>query len=405
MPHGKEDTAVLSAAGRCWAFLVAVALLAGASTPADAAGQVRGQKYFELQPGSEYATPLLLCEAVAKENRANTLVSNPYAKVVRVKDAGDSVWCELADSTGNKTDQHYGSARVKCPAGSEPGENLSCNCKDGYDARSGQCVPVSDAAKAEAVKEPRPDPSDVPPAAARGMTDVDDAVFQGIAHNKRLYILVRDSNTYAPNFNGKPGYLPKPEALKAKTRKAKLGPEGKPLPDPNVGLAAADPNDPGLQAMLAASKPPLNYTQYVIALLDQNPSFVVGRPPDYLIETFVRNPETKKTIIYRYYSDYDLHGVYDGETRQPVYDKAIEDWANPSVKELLNARFKHAMVQHGPHDDWPKNMSKEAGPNRGPQPPVTAYLPDGSMAYLADIPAMKSFYAKHKIKWPYAPDF
>ena len=394
-----------------WTGVAIAMVIAAVSALSLGAGQVPGQRYFELEAGSEYSSAQALCEAVAKARRADTSVTNPYGRVVGAKDAGDSVWCELADSEGNKTDQHYGSLRFKCPANGEFAADDKCSCNEGYAARGNQCMVAAVGSKPAAssttgAASATAPGSSVPPPAKRGLTEIDDVVFQGIALNKRLFILVRDSNMFAPNFNGLPGYLPKPEVLKAKTRKAPLGPDGKPLAGArNVGLAAADPDDPALIKMLEASKPSLTYGAYVITLLGQAPSFVVGPAPDYLIYSVIRNPATRKSMNHYYYSDYDLHGVYDEPTRRPAFNNVFNDPGPTTFKTLLNARFKHSMVQHGPHDDWPKNMSKEAGPNRGPQPPVTAYLPDGSMNYLETITDMKAFYTRHRLPWPYGPEF
>jgi hypothetical protein len=363
---------------------IAVILVAGAPAVVIAAGQVKGQRYFELEAGSKYTTARALCEAVAKADQATP----PYNRVVGAQDKGDSVWCERADSAGNKTDQHHGSLRMDCPANSQLAPDGTCTCDDNFTARNNVCAPAS----ATSAK-PLPDNTGVKSPAERGMTEIDDVIFQGIATNRGLFIVVRDSNPAAPDFNGKPGYLPKPEALKAKTRKAKPGPDGKPIKDPMVGLAAADPNDPGLIAMLQASKPPRTYQEYVSELKQQVPSFLVGPAPNYLIYTRLANKTTNKVEESYYYSDYDMHGVYDSVGR-PAF-------TNPEFQKLMNARFKHQMVQHGAHDDWKDNM--KPGPNCGPMAGVSAYLPGGEIEYLATIEDMEAFYRKHKLPWRYGP--
>jgi hypothetical protein len=365
---------------------IAAILAVGAPAVVIAADQVKGQRYFELDAGSKYTTARALCEAVAKADRATP----PYDRVVGAQDKGDSVWCERADSSGNKTDQHHGSVRIDCPANSQLSADGACTCDEQFTARNNVCVPAS-ASSAKAL----PDNKGVKSPEERGMTEIDDVIFQGIATNRGLFIIVRDSNPAAPNFNGKPGYLPKPEALKAKTRKAKIGPDGKAIHpnDPWVGLAAADPNDPGLIAMLQASKPPRTYEDYVSELKQQVPSFLVGPAPNYLIYTRLANKQTNKVDEYYYYSDYDMHGVYDSAGR-PAF-------ANPEFQKMMNARFTHHMVQHGAHDDWKDNM--KPGPNCGPMAGVSAYLPTGEIVYLATIDDMAAFYSKHKLPWRYGP--
>ena len=44
------------------------------------------------------------------------------------------------------------------------------------------------------------------------------------------------------------------------------------------------------------------------------------------------------------------------------------------------------------------------GKNAGPQPPVTAYTPDGEAVALSNVSDMKAFYAQNCIAWPYSSD-
>jgi hypothetical protein len=291
-------------------------------------------------------------------------------------DEGDGAYrCFWKESDG--TERDISKVTRTCPPNSQSSGG-TCTCGEGYVAAGDDCV-VEDAAAqgtdsatapgAEAAAQ-----SAAPSPEERGMLPVDDAIFEGIAHNKKLYILVRDSNSAATQYMGKAGYQPKPEILKAKTRRT----------EPEIGVAAADPTDPKLLQSLAASSPSLTYDAYVKALSRQG--FVVGPAPGYVIFS-------ARSLNEKYYSDYDLHGVYD-EKGQPAFKSA-------EFQQLMNERFKHPLIQHGPQDDWPKRESDEAGPNKGPQPPVTAYLPNGDTEYLQTIAEMKAFYARHKIPWPY----
>jgi len=68
------------------------------------------------------------------------------------------------------------------------------------------------------------------------------------------------------------------------------------------GLAVADPRDPGLQAVLTDKG--MNYKQYVDEL--EEAGFKVHADNEYLI-TYADPALGNKG----FYSDYDLHGVYD----------------------------------------------------------------------------------------------
>ncbi len=209
----------------------------------------------------------------------------------------------------------------------------------------------------------------------RGMTDIDDVVFRGLAMNQKLIFIARESNPAAVRFTNKPGYAPKPEKLKAKTI------QGDPAADPNVGLAAANPADKRLQNMLSAVGQ--SYADYVKQL--EADKFVVGPAPAYLV--------MHKVTGEKFYSDIDLHGIYDLRGR-PQWDLFRAS--------VLNVRLKDRLIQHGPHNCWEKRNAPEAGLNGGPQPPVTVYMPDGTLFYLRTDKQMQAFYAKHKLPWPYA---
>jgi hypothetical protein len=76
--------------------------------------------------------------------------------------------------------------------------------------------------------------------------------------------------------------------------------------------------------------------------------------------------------------------------------------------DFLNTKFKAKVINHGTQDDWPDRMKDT--PNKGPQPPVTVYLPDGKVERIPrtgpkGADAMKVFYTKHKLPWAYEPEF
>lgn len=202
----------------------------------------------------------------------------------------------------------------------------------------------------------------------RGMRIRDDHALSRAAEDSGNIVLVRDSNPAALDYLGKKGYKPKPEKMKVKTRKT----------DPNKGLAAADPESPDLKELLQEKG--LTYDEYVKSLKKEG--LTVYPDEGYIVRDIDGDA---------FYSDYDLHGVYNFKTGKNAYSDGVRD--------DLNGRFGEELVQHGPHDLWKKRLLKEAGVNRGPKPPVTAYMPDGSKLQLKTIEDMKAFYKKHDIKW------
>jgi hypothetical protein len=119
-----------------------------------------------------------------------------------------------------------------------------------------------------------------------------------------------------------------------------------------------------------------------------------------------------------YYGDYDLHGVYDEDgtpwsyeiEKTPRYsdDPAKNPLNYSALMDFLNTKFKAKVINHGTQDDW---LDRMKGPlNKGPQPPVTAYLPTGKVERIPRVgpkgaDAMKVFYTKHKLPWAYEPEF
>ncbi|HEV2701294.1 MAG TPA: anthrax toxin-like adenylyl cyclase domain-containing protein [Steroidobacteraceae bacterium] len=221
-----------------------------------------------------------------------------------------------------------------------------------------------------------PDP---PPPKKRGMLASHDRALAKLAEEQKVIILVRDSNENATKWIGQEGYEPKPETVKAKTIK-----QGE-----YAGLAAADPNDPKMQQLLAAEGQ--TYDEYVKDMNDMG--YAIQEHSPYLVSN-----QGDGTL---YYSDYDLHGVYQDGTGTNMYSPAFKDQMNT---ECFGGQ---EMVQHDPHDMWGSRNEDVAGPNRGPQPPATAYLPDGTKVHLDDIAAMKKFYGEHGISWSdkYPTDF
>jgi len=230
-------------------------------------------------------------------------------------------------------------------------------------------------------------PKQPPPAEERGLRPQDDATFARLAKKKKRYIVVRDSNKAAAARIGKRGFAPKPESVKAKTLKAGEIPAPKPE---NIGLAAANPNNARFQELLRAKGPDYDYAKYKADL--EKAGFGIDEANDYLV--FQRSPE--KAYLY---SDADLHGLYTQDGQLIRVTQAIID-------EFTEA-FGLKLLQHGAQDEWADRLSPEAGPNRGPQPPVTAYLPDGTKQHLTTIPEMREFYLAHGLPWntTWGPEF
>jgi len=213
-----------------------------------------------------------------------------------------------------------------------------------------------------------PRPHEVVDPHERGMRAFDDFVLSQKAEDDGLIIMVRNSNEEATQWIGREGYRPKPMDLKAKT--ARHG--------PFAGLAVADPGDARTRAMAESYG---GYDGFVASL--ESKGYTVGSAEEgYVVRDAAGNA---------FYSDYDLHGVYHAA------DGSQAD--HESVRSDLNAEFGNDAVQHGPHDNWPERGAAESGPNRGPQPPVTAYLPDGSSVHLETVDEMRSFYDAHGIDW------
>jgi len=220
-------------------------------------------------------------------------------------------------------------------------------------------------------KEPSPqDPVLVPPKThfpaapdplKRGMPLEDHKQLQKLAANEKKIILVRDSNPWAMRWVGRPRHAPKPQDVKAKAIKY----DTNKTPEENqfAGLASA-------KGLSDADRRALLQKGYSIR----------GK------EEIIVDPNGN-----RLYSDTDLHGVYDLNGN----DVWSDAW-----KQKMNDSFLENMVQHGPQDNWPdRNNPAVAGPNAGPKPPVTAYLPDGTTQHMTSIDQMKQFYQAHGMDW------
>jgi hypothetical protein len=200
-----------------------------------------------------------------------------------------------------------------------------------------------------------------PPPLKRGMPLEDHKQLVTLAVGENKIIIVRDSNPWAMRWVGRARHLPKPQDVKAKT--IQYDPDKTAEENAFAGLASA-------KGISDADRRSLLQKGYTIRG-DQE---------------IIVDPKGN-----RLYSDTDLHGVYE-----PTGQDAWSD----SMKQKMNDAFLENMVQHDPQDNWPdRNNLEVAGPNAGPKPPVTAYLPDGTTQHLKTIPQMKQFYEANGMDW------
>ena len=265
------------------------------------------------------------------------------------------------------------------PAGAN-GRPLSGNVDSSGEPAAGNAAgnggPGEPAGGGEAPSKPAPSDEssgpgggneEFPPASdpvSRGMPPAVDNALKALAKKNKWIIVVRDSNPAAERWVGQEGYLPKPQALKAKS--IPYDP-AKPMSEqPNAGLVRADKLSP-LEKQLGYKIDP---------------------------ETGLVSQDGKL-----FYSDIDVHGVYDS---------AGNDVTKKFFNELIkNPQFRNSplqdLIQHYPQDTWQfRNNPEVAGTNYGPQvgggKTATAYLPDSTVS-LETLAQMKALYAENKINF------
>ena len=234
------------------------------------------------------------------------------------------------------------------------------------DESSQEELPTTPSNKEPAAQDPIlfPPKTHFPPAPdplKRGMPLEDHKQLVKLAMGEKKIIVVRDSNPWAMRWAGRPRHAPKPQDVKGKT--IPYDPNKSPEENQFAGLASAKGmSDTDRRALLAKK-----YT-------------IRGK------EEIIVDPKGN-----RLYSDTDLHGVYDLN--------GSDAWS-PDMQQKMNESFLENMVQHDPHDNWPdRNNLDKAGPNAGPKPPITAYLPDGTTQHMTTIPQMKQFYQAYGMDW------
>lgn len=131
--------------------------------PVFAGDKVEGKRFFVLESGgTRYESASEVCAAAAKARGEDKSVDDPYDDVVGQRDEGSSVWCDLADSKGNKTDQHYGAEVWECPAHSQR-VNDSCECAEGYKSTGNVCEKTDSAVAEQDEDSPAPYVGDTSP--------------------------------------------------------------------------------------------------------------------------------------------------------------------------------------------------------------------------------------------------
>lgn len=257
-----------------------------------------------------------------------------------------------------------------------------------------------------------------PPAAKRGMRDMDDKIFAAKAKkDPGQYIFVRDGNPDGVQFIGKNGvdangkpftYEGKPMEMKAKTAT-----EG-----PYKGVVCFDPTHARTHNTLA--KLPGHPEKSVADLLEgktvkqlmADPNSEFRKRYDYFKKKKIEDSGFKvidddnyvvahAQTNARYHGDYDLHGVY---TKDGAF---VSDTSK--LRGEINDEMGSKLIQHGAHDEWPDRQNpNKAGENAGPQPPVTVYTPDGRKVWLggggskeADRKLFKQFFEEHGLQWRY----
>jgi len=239
---------------------------------------------------------------------------------------------------------------------------LSGNVENGEPAGGGNAP--SEAAPSDESSGPGAGNEEFPPASdpvSRGMPPAVDDALKALAKKNKWTIIVRDSNPAAERWMGQKGYLPKPQGLKQKS--IPYDP-AKPMSEqPYAGLVRAD--------KLSAQEQQLGYK------IDPSTG-LVSQDGKY------------------FYSDIDLHGVYDSagnDVTDQFFNELIKDpqYRNSPLQEL---------VQHYPQDRWP--LRNTSGPNYGPQvgdgKTATAYLPNSTVS-LQTLAQMKALYAQNKINF------
>ncbi|HEY3738421.1 MAG TPA: hypothetical protein VGL53_01190, partial [Bryobacteraceae bacterium] len=236
----------------------------------------------------------------------------------------------------------------------------------------GKCPPDSMPSAVKCSWQPKsalPNASPSSAAMERGLLFEDENYLKRLAASRCLTFIVRDSSEPALRWIGRPGYKAKPAAIKGKTLKAiDLIPYSPDQMKQYLGLASARGMTPEDRKKLMSAGYNIQPTSPEL-ILDQDGS--------------------------KFYSDTDLHGVYDANGNNA--------WSDALGKELKCGTVDQG-IQHPPHDDWAdRNNKAAAGQNCGPQigngKTITAIFPDGTTRRATTLAEMKELYQAIGVSW------
>jgi len=274
---------------------------------------------------------------------------------------GPGAFDEASNSAGVNGNKLSGNVDQSEPAAGTAGGNGGSGEPAGGGNSPSKPAPGDESSGPSGANEEFPPASDP---VSRGMPPSVDNALKALAKKNKWIIVVRDSNPAAERWVGQEGYLPKPQALKAKS--IPYDP-AKPMSEqPNAGLVRADKLSP-LEKQLGYKIDPGT------GLVSQDGKY--------------------------FYSDIDLHGVYDSAGNDVTRQFFNELMKNPQYR---NSSLQD-LIQHYPQDWWQfRNNAEVAGSNYGPQvgggKTATAYLPDSTVR-LETLAQMKALYSENNINF------
>lgn len=203
-----------------------------------------------------------------------------------------------------------------------------------------------------------------------GFTPLDDRLLRNFARDNKIILILRNSNVAAARWINYPGAVAKPMALKAKSLSpppddSRLSPAvraDEATYAPYYGLASA-------RGLSPAERDAVLKAGYLIQA-KCNGEVITTRQGGFI------------------YSDIDVHGIYDLKG----------NWAGSNAAlKTLNGTTTQRYFQHRAQDDYVQRNDPR-GASFGPQPPVTAYTPNGPVQ-LNTMTEMKAFYEANQIDW------
>ena len=205
--------------------------------------------------------------------------------------------------------------------------------------------------------------------------------LRAFAKKAESWVIFRKPNPASKQYQGKPGYRPKPMGLPTgdvenpKTKKPVLGPDGEP-----IRKCSTDPDDGLVKWRDPHSSP--------------DPPYSVDKDGNLLLDGD------------KIYSDYDLENVHDLDgkpvnynTDNPKGQKNVED-INEAVHGTKDVDESQQMVQHGPNGQYKDDKGNAKLPPK-PGEEYTAISPDGEVMRFNNPEQLKEFYDANDLDWPY----